>query len=566
MTESLPPVPTREGGDEEAAAAVAGVVVGRAVHAAIAHVGPCRGDDGAGAAEDQAEAEAAPRAWHDAPVPPRPLEERTVRGCLSGLGPVADGTRQALLKLDCEGLALTSVEVLELFPWVQEVDVSDNHLESLEALGAMPALLHLDAARNRLGSCLGFAPPRSLRTADLSENRLRTLGDLSAHPDLTHLYVDDNAVRELAGLAGCRKLRELSAAGNELGAISGLEGLPLRRLVLRENRIARITGLETLRRLRILDLSHNRLVSLEGLQHLHAVQSVLLAGNRVAEVAETRHVRHLGMLTDLDLRGNPVGTTPDYRLAVVFRLPGLCYLDGAALTPEEKVAATDLFDPPPEVVAAIDHVMHLTCRVVQPPAVLQMTTADPERPYPLLVLCGPAGCGKRQLRSRLVAEQPLFAECPSHTSRAPVEGEVDGLDYHFVEHAVLEDLLQRGQLVQTCRVHDELYAISTPALEAIAAARRIPVLTLEVEGVFGLKKSHLRPIYVYVRGAGGDDAAPAARRARYEECAGRDGFFDAVIEGADEDAAYAALGPVASRAAAAHAATWDAEAERFRSP
>lgn len=101
---------------------------------------------------------------------------------------------------------------------------------------------------------------------------------------------------------------------------------------------------------------------------------------------------------------------PDYRLAVAYRFQCLRYLDRRPLTPAEKVAAINLCDPPIEIVAAVDHAMHTSKRVFQSITVAAVTSADINRPYPLLVLCGPWGMGKHDLRHRLLQEySSMFA-------------------------------------------------------------------------------------------------------------------------------------------------------------
>jgi guanylate kinase len=53
-------------------------------------------------------------------------------------------------------------------------------------------------------------------------------------------------------------------------------------------------------------------------------------------------------------------------------------------------------------------------------------------PYPV-VIAGPSGVGKGTLINKLIAQFPdSFGFCVSHTTRAPREGEQDGVHYNFV--------------------------------------------------------------------------------------------------------------------------------------
>lgn len=49
----------------------------------------------------------------------------------------------------------------------------------------------------------------------------------------------------------------------------------------------------------------------------------------------------------------------------------------------------------------------------------------------LLVLSGPSGCGKGTVVKRLLQRNPKLRLSVSMTTRAPREGETDGISYHL---------------------------------------------------------------------------------------------------------------------------------------
>lgn len=145
---------------------------------------------------------------------------------------------------------------------------------------------------------------------------------------------------------------------------------------------------------------------MQGLEKLGALRSLSLSGNALMDISETTHLRGLPLLTMLDLRINPLQAMPDFRLHLIFRLQALLNLDGQPVDATEKVAAINLCDPSPNVVAAINHALHTSKAVFQPAELRPSTTASIDTPYPLVVLIGPHGCGKRTLRSALIREFP----------------------------------------------------------------------------------------------------------------------------------------------------------------
>lgn len=61
----------------------------------------------------------------------------------------------------------------------------------------------------------------------------------------------------------------------------------------------------------------------------------------------------------------------------------------------------------------------------------------------LAIITGPRGVGKDSVISELG-----FKKVIGHTTRNPREGEVDGVDYHFVSEAIFLNMIENGELVE----------------------------------------------------------------------------------------------------------------------
>ena len=103
------------------------------------------------------------------------------------------------------------------------------------------------------------------------------------------------------------------------------------------------------------------------------------------------------------------------------------------------------------------------------------------RPFPV-VLAAPSGTGKTTLAQRLVAESPSFTFSVSATTRAPREGERDGVDYHFVDRPTFEAMVARGELTEWAEVHGRLYGTPRSELEQAADAGQHVLLDIDVQG------------------------------------------------------------------------------------
>ncbi|XP_031962483.1 leucine-rich repeat and guanylate kinase domain-containing protein isoform X1 [Corvus moneduloides] len=487
------------------------------------------------------------------------LDEDTAAEGLHTLGYSAPGTEYVYLHLTLPGRELSDISILSGYIHLQKMELSSNKINDLSCISHMPYLMELNASKNELTTYFNFKPPKNLREVDFSHNRIPKMQDLAAYHSLTKLLLDYNEIEEIRGLEKCHSLTQLGLSHNRLTAIRGLENLPIRILNLSFNQIEKVTGLKSLKTLQKVDLSCNKINSLQGLEEHDLLEVINLEDNQVAELSELKWIGDLPLLRVLNLLKNPLQEQGEYWLLAIFTLLQITELDLKKVSVEEKVAAVNRWDPPPEVVAAEDHRIHVLSNILQPQRVLDSTLPAADDPYPMLVLLGPLVCGKRELSLKICRQfKNFFRFGPCHTTRTAYFGEENRLDYYFISQEEFDKMVKGGKFLATYKYSGHCYGLGRDTVESIAREGLATCIHLEIEGVRSLKKTYFKPKYILLIPKDKGKYEQHLRRTglfsrpEIEEAVSRvdmylqinqdlPGYFDAVINTDELDEAFAEL-------------------------
>jgi guanylate kinase len=172
----------------------------------------------------------------------------------------------------------------------------------------------------------------------------------------------------------------------------------------------------------------------------------------------------------------------------------------------------------------------------------------------LTLIAGPSGVGKGTLVARLLERHPRIWLSVSATTRAPREGEQEGVNYVFLSRDAFEERVAAGGFLEWAEFAGNLYGTPRQPLEAKLAEGRPVLLEIELEGARQVRRSFpagfqllLKPpsfaeLERRIRGRGTDAEAAIERRlerARAELAA--EAEFDAVLVNDDLEVALAEL-------------------------
>lgn len=142
----------------------------------------------------------------------------------------------------------------------------------------------------------------------------------------------------------------------------------------------------------------------------------------------------------------------------------------------------------------------------------------------LFVVSGPSGCGKTSLCTELLQRCPNLRLSISATTRAPRQGEVDGVHYHFLDRASFDQQVADGAFLEHALVHGNGYGTRLADVDAMLRKGRDVLLEIDWQGA--AQVGRLRPeacrIFILppsveelrrrLTGRGQDDAAVIERR------------------------------------------------------
>ncbi len=140
------------------------------------------------------------------------------------------------------------------------------------------------------------------------------------------------------------------------------------------------------------------------------------------------------------------------------------------------------------------------------------------------MLSGPSGVGKGSVVAALRRRHPYVWLSVSVTTRPPRPGEVDGVDYHFVDRAAYEQLIGRGELLEHAEYAGNGYGTPWRPLRERLATGAPALLEIELQGARQVRSALAGAQLVFLAppswaelvrrlvGRGTDDEASVRRR------------------------------------------------------
>ncbi|MCD8120209.1 MAG: guanylate kinase [Lachnospiraceae bacterium] len=117
----------------------------------------------------------------------------------------------------------------------------------------------------------------------------------------------------------------------------------------------------------------------------------------------------------------------------------------------------------------------------------------------LTVISGFSGVGKGTLIRELLARHPeQYALSVSVTTREPRDGEVNGVNYHFISDEEFRSMIYREQLLEYAGYVGHYYGTPKQFVEENLACGRDVILEIEVQGALKVKEIHPETLMIFI--------------------------------------------------------------------
>ncbi|MCR8633621.1 MULTISPECIES: guanylate kinase [Paenibacillus] len=116
----------------------------------------------------------------------------------------------------------------------------------------------------------------------------------------------------------------------------------------------------------------------------------------------------------------------------------------------------------------------------------------------LIVLSGPSGVGKGTVCKALRECAPDLIYSVSATTRAPREGEVDGVNYFFKTREQFQQLIQDNQVLEWAEYVGNYYGTPRKFVEDTLNSGKDIILEIEVQGALKVKKSFPEGVFIFL--------------------------------------------------------------------
>ncbi|MCR4796769.1 MULTISPECIES: guanylate kinase [Ruminococcus] len=115
----------------------------------------------------------------------------------------------------------------------------------------------------------------------------------------------------------------------------------------------------------------------------------------------------------------------------------------------------------------------------------------------LIVFSAPSGCGKGTMLEEILKDE-RFAVSVSATTRAPREGEKDGVNYHFLTREDFEQRIADGKFIEHAEYCQNLYGTLSSEVDGRLEKGLNVILEIEPQGAMKIREKRPDALFIFI--------------------------------------------------------------------
>ncbi|NFO12886.1 guanylate kinase [Clostridium botulinum] len=116
----------------------------------------------------------------------------------------------------------------------------------------------------------------------------------------------------------------------------------------------------------------------------------------------------------------------------------------------------------------------------------------------LIVISGPSGAGKGTICKELLEKNDNLLLSVSATTRSPRNGEVDGVNYHFLSKENFITRIEKNDFLEHAEVYGNYYGTPKSNVDKMLDSGRDVILEIDIQGALKVKENTEEGVFIFI--------------------------------------------------------------------
>jgi len=116
----------------------------------------------------------------------------------------------------------------------------------------------------------------------------------------------------------------------------------------------------------------------------------------------------------------------------------------------------------------------------------------------LIVITGPSGAGKGTICKELLNKNDDLYISVSATTRNPRNGEIDGVNYYFIDRSEFMKKIEADDFLEYAEVYGNFYGTPKSKVEEMLLSGKNVILEIDIQGALKVKENSKEGIFVFI--------------------------------------------------------------------